>query len=324
MGSLVNCGPLVLLFNFNFKGDPLLNCAICGNLLLSLSTTRFVSGLSPVSHNVGTGEESAGNQRPPLKERLVGSPETTRAAIPPHFNEWLAGVIDGDGYFFTRNGDQTVGLEMTMDIHDEPCLSAIKTHFGGSVHRRTSLAYRYRTVARPTVLAIALAVNGHIRNSVRVSQFQSVCKALGITYQPAPSLTRDSHWFAGFFDADGTITYSMKQNGKRKMPQLTISASQKYKPDLLELPPLFGGQIYFDKGSGGSFKWSIQSRSDVLAMVDYFKRHQPRSHKLKRIRLVQEYFKLRDLEAYEPLSGLFSSWKHFGRKWNYGVTPREE
>lgn len=297
--------------------EELWNCAICGNLLLSLSTTRPVSGLSPVSHKVDTGKESAGNQRPPKGECLVGSSETTRAAIPPHFGEWLAGVIDGDGYFYAR-GDGRVGLEITMGIEDEACLSAIKTHFGGSIHRRASQSYRYRTQARSTVAALVAAVNGHIRNSVRVPQFQAVCRALAIAYQPARPLTLDSHWFSGFFDADGTITYSLKQNGQRKIPQLTMSVSQKYKPNLLEIPKLFGGEIYYDRGSGGFYKWSIQSREDVLALVDYFKTHLPRSHKLNRIRLVKEYFQLRDLEAYEPHSGLFSSWRHFNSKWNRG------
>jgi len=312
--SVKLCGPLVL---FDFK--ELWNCAICGNFLLSLTTTRCVSGWSPVSKNVGKGKESAGNQRPSPEKSLVGSPETTRAYIPPHFAEWLAGVMDGDGYFFAHKGGSPVGLEITMGLEDEPCLRAIKTHFGGSVRRRTSLAYRYRTSAIPTVTAIVLAVNGQIRNSVRIPQFQAVCEALGISYVPASPLTNDSRWFAGFFDANGTISYSLKLNGKRQMPQLTLSVSQKYKENLLELPPLFGGAIYFDKGSGGSFKWSLQSRETILALVDYFKSYPPSSHKLKRIRLVKEYFKLRDLEAYAPTSGLWSSWKHFERQWNEGV-----
>ena len=304
-------------FSF-FLERELSNCAICGNFLLSLVTTRCVSGWSPVSKNVIPGKESAGNQQPSSKKSLVGSPETTRAAVPPHFAEWLAGIIDGDGYFFTHKGGSLVGLEITMGLGDEPCLRAIKTHFGGSVRRRTSLSYRYRTAAIPTMISIVVAINGHIRNSVRIPQFQAVCHALTIPYMPAGPLTSHSSWFAGFFEADGTITYSLKWNGKRKLPQLTLSVTQKYQENLLELPLIFGGAIYFDKGSGGSFKWSIQSRETLLTMVDYFKKHPLYSHKWKRICLVKKYFKLRDLEAFEPISGLWSSWRDFESQWNEG------
>lgn len=52
-------------------------------------------------------------------------------------------------------------------------------------------------------------------------------------------------------------------------------------------------------------------------MVQYFKFHKPRSHKFKRILLVETYFQLRDLKAYETPSSLYGAWKDFNAKWSY-------
>jgi ubiquinol-cytochrome c reductase cytochrome b subunit len=72
-------------------------------------------------------------------------------------------------------------------------------------------------------------INGKIRTTNRIPQLKKLCKLYNILFiEPLP-LTYDNAWFAGFFDADGTIGFSMKNN----YPQLVVSVSQKYKSDLL-------------------------------------------------------------------------------------------
>jgi hypothetical protein len=60
------------------------------------------------------------------------------------FNEWLGGIIDGDGFFhLSKKG--YASLEITMDIRDEHCLNIIKQKYGGSVKLRSgSKSMRYR------------------------------------------------------------------------------------------------------------------------------------------------------------------------------------
>ncbi len=49
-----------------------------------------------------------------------------------NFNQWLAGLIDGDGYFIlTKKG--YVSFEVTMDIRDKYALYEIMHKFGGSI-----------------------------------------------------------------------------------------------------------------------------------------------------------------------------------------------
>jgi intein/homing endonuclease len=72
-------------------------------------------------------------------------------------------------------------------------------------------------------------------------------------------------WFAGMFDADGTVI--LKKNG-----QVTISVTQKYK----EIPLLFKetfniGYLYFDKSQNGYWSWAVSSENDVMQIIEYFK-----------------------------------------------------
>ena len=70
----------------------------------------------------------------------------------------------------------------------------------------------------------------NIRNTKRLVQFNKVCILLGIDFIYPIKLTKDNSWFVGFFDADGTINYSFKNNH----PQLTISVTNKYLQDVQE------------------------------------------------------------------------------------------
>ena len=58
---------------------------------------------------------------------------------------------------------------------------------------------------------------------------------------------------------------------KNSHPQLTASASNKYQENIKAFVSTFGGHIYFDKGSYGSYKRRIQSYTDVGVFLDYIK-----------------------------------------------------
>jgi hypothetical protein len=60
------------------------------------------------------------------------------------FNQWLAGLIDGDGCFqLSKKG--YASLEIVMEIRDKHCLYLIKQKFGGSVKSRSGVNWlRYR------------------------------------------------------------------------------------------------------------------------------------------------------------------------------------
>ena len=227
------------------------------------------------------------------------------------WEEWLAGLIDGDGSFLLSKKGYA-SLEITMDIRDEHALQIVKNAYGGSIKLRSGAnALRYRLHHKSGLLKLINDVNGHIRNSNRLVQLNKLCHKYEISLIYPKKLTFLNGWLSGFFDADGTVTINSTTT------QLSISASQKTSELLQPLLEIFGGNIYIDRGSSQSFKWYITKREDILKLIEYFKKYPSRSAKKNRLHLIPKYYELKDLKAHKALPGTFleKSWTYFNNKW---------
>ena len=291
-----------------------LNYAISWKCLLPVMITSNIRGPlsgSRSSQNIMSRTQSAGNQR--HESSLVETSETTRVVpYSKSFCEWLAGLIDGDGSLQVTKQGYT-SLEITMGLEDLRCLRYIQDKLGGSIKMRSGAkAYRYRLHNKQGMINLINCINGNIRHTSRLQQLHRVCQQLKIEVIYPVGLDQKSAWFAGFFDADGTITMSMKNN----RPQLSIRVVNKLLQDVQYYKDIFGGNVYFDSAHNGCYQWSIQSREDVLNMLKYFKTQTSRSHKSDRLFLIHDYFTLRDLEAFKSDSIHFKVWLDFMNKWN--------
>jgi hypothetical protein len=204
-----------------------------------------------------------------------------------------------------------------MDLKDEHALQQIKKVLGGSVKLRSgSKSIRYRLHHKKGMEELLCRINGEIRNSVRIIQLRKLCVHFSIEFKEPSVLEYNHGWFAGFFDGDGTISISLKNN----YPQLTISASNKKTEDIYCFKETFSGNIYYDKGSLGSYKWCIQSKIDNLNFVNYVKKNPCRSSKKQRLLLVPVFYKLRDLKAFkidnESAALHNKAWIKFMETWN--------
>jgi LAGLIDADG endonuclease len=201
-----------------------------------------------------------------------------------------------------------------MGLADEHALYQIKQKLGGSIKLRSGVrAVRYRLHHREGMCELIKRINGNIRHSARLEQLNKVCLVLNIPLIKPETITKNNGWFTGFFDADGTITYSFK-NG---YPKLTISVSNKLKVNILNFKEILGGNIYFDKAGYGSFKWSIQSQKDIEVFLNYLTLVPSRSHKRHRLFLVKKFYELSKLKAYNYTSDspVFKAWRDFEQKW---------
>nr|YP_010714063.1 LAGLIDADG homing endonuclease [Fuscoporia gilva]WDD39626.1 LAGLIDADG homing endonuclease [Fuscoporia gilva] len=272
-----------------------------------------ISGISlpRYSQNVINMAQSAGNQRRFISS-LVETSETTRTAtFPKKFCEWLAGVIDGDGSLQLSKKSYT-SLEITTGIEDLVLLRFIQNKLGGSIKMRSGAkAYRYRLHNREGMIKLILCINGQIRHTPRLMQLHRICLQLNISLLDPVDLNASSHWFAGFFDANGTIGFSMKNN----RPQLSVRVTSKNLQDVQWFKQVIGGNIYFDSGQNGYYQWSIQSRKDIIYIKNYFK-GKCRSYKSHRFFLIENYYNLYDLNAFKPDSIHHKAWLAFINKWN--------
>lgn len=255
---------------------------------------------------------------------LVGTSETTRATSfdkkDTLFNQWLAGLIDGDGCLLVSKAGYS-SCEITVALEDERMLRIIQNKLGGGIKARSGVkAIRWRIHNRPGMLDLVNRVNGYIRHNNRLVQLNQVCAALGKQVLSPDTLHLEHGWFAGFFDADGTIGFYFK--GKLANPQLTLSVTNKLYTDVLHFMTYFGGQIYFDKAINGYYKWSIQSEVNLEKFIKYIKVCPTRSIKGSRLFLVKEYYRLINLKAHKAPEGsiLQKAWINFNHKWKKNST----
>ena len=295
-----------------------MHCAICWNNLYINVATISVSGLnlskSQYSKKVPFKDQSAGNQQRFISS-LVGTSETTCATnFPKHFCEWLGGIIDGDGSLQVSKKGYT-SLEITTGLEDLDLLCFIKNKLGGSIKIRNGVkAYRYRLHDKEGMIRLIKCINGNIRHSSRLAQLHRVCLILNIPVVLPSTLNASSAWFAGFFDADGTINIKFNSS----WPQLSISVTNKLLLDIQYYKEVFDGNIYFDNSQNGYYKWSIQSEENINKFINSFAMKFCKSSKSRRFFLVSDYYVLRNLKAYKLESPHHKAWQIFIKKWKGG------
>lgn len=180
----------------------------------------------------------------------------------------------------------------------------------GSLKLRSgSKSYRYRLHRRPELLWLLPQLNGYIRHSRRLSQYHRVARLLGFRVLENQLLEPYDPWYAGFFDADGSVVL---RESPGYFPQLSLRVGQKHRPDLEPFRAL-GGGIYYDAGSGGSFVWSASAREEVETFWQRLRPHL-RSARSRRLFLLPRYRELLALKAHLPGSDYREEWQAFRRR----------
>ena len=251
------------------------------------------------------------------------------------FKQWLGGLIDVKGSFLLTKGDHA-SLEVVMSLRDERLLQEVKNEYGGSIKLRSNAnALRYRLHHLSGLLKLLNDVNGHIRNSSRLVQFNKLCIEYGISIIYPYKLTYDNGWLAGFFDAHGFLNIKLNSsevNGPTRFlgentgeklvdkPHLVVYLIYKDYNLVVLYKDIFGGDIKLD--GNGRYIWSISSleaRDPVLNFLEYVKINTLRSDRHKRFFLVPQFFNLIDLNAHQASNNnpmLRKAWSIFNNKFN--------
>jgi hypothetical protein len=227
------------------------------------------------------------------------------------FHEWLAGVIDGDGYFHLANSG-TARLTISMDIRDKALLYEIKHKFGGSIYEVANAnALRYKLSHKKGLINMINAINGNIRNPKRMLQMNKLCVKYNINlFYPKP-LTFYNGWYSGLIDSDGSIYFNVKSG------QVFISISQKDKYILEPLVNIFGGSIRtIGTKKIDAFRHQVYRKNELINLIDnYFYLYPLRSEKNKRLLLIKDFYLLRiDRESKDIIK--LNRWLEFKNKWD--------
>ena len=213
---------------------------------------------------------------------------TTTDLSTAKFNEWLAGLIDGDGYFLlTKKG--YVSCEICMDARDKKALYLILHKYGGSIKSVSGAkAYKYKLRNKKGLLHLINDINGLIRNPIRLLQMNKLCNKYEILIKYPKALTYSNGWLSGFIDSDGSV-YLNEKSG-----QIFISITQKNRFLLEPLVSLYGGRIDILSPKIEAFKYVIYRKNELYSLIDnYFSKYPLKTEKFKRVCLIKEFYDLR-------------------------------
>ena len=260
------------------------------------------------------------------------------------WNEWFAGLVDGDGCFYINKKNE-ISFEVTTASNDVRILYDIKNKLkAGSVKLRSgSKSVRYRVKARLVIEDIVHRLNGKLRHPIRLKQFERACQILTIPVKPTPSiLDPKTGYLAGLIDSDGTISISVFKTtqvnsqksgtaGKiirlmesRGFHQLSFKVTSIYKPLVLILQESYRfGQIYSEKANrknknpNKKYSWTIRNSDEFSLLYDYLKHCPLKSVKMHRIRLAVIYFQYKQLKYHlkEPETIEYKRWVKFCKSW---------
>jgi hypothetical protein len=233
-----------------------------------------------------------------------------------HFYEWLAGLIDGDGYFWIRKINRLTSLVITFDIRDIQTAQMIKDRLGGNLNILTgNKAVRFKLHKYDAIVSLVNNINGLIRTPNRIEQLKLVCLNYGIEYKDPIKLEFNNAWFSGFFDADGHVSYN-KSHGS-----VNLCITQKNEKLLLELATIYNGKVYNHSKSSNNYRFIISNKTSVLTIInDYFSKYPSRSMKQNRLMLIKKYYELRIMKCHLAPKGssLHKAWVEFNQNWlNY-------
>lgn len=191
--------------------------------------------------------------------------------------------------------------------------------FQGHVYISKSGTYvTWELNKRSDVIYFINAVNGQIRNSIRLAQLKIVCEFLDIEFKLPVSLLPNNAWFIGFFDAEGSISISFT----RGCPAVTVSVSNKFKDDLLMYEPIMNGKVLCrndKKLETTSYQWRISSKKDLTNFLAYSQICPSKTTKANIIAMLPRFWELRDARAYRANSPLNHEWLLFLKNWRSNI-----
>jgi len=217
-----------------------------------------------------------------VQKRTYVTTQNYKSTASQDFNEWLSGLIDGDGKFFVSKKGYA-NFKIVMKKEDTLALYSLKHKFGGSL-KKISSGIKYKLAHKQGLIKLVNSVNGLIRNPSKMLQLDKVCKLYGVKFEISKPLTYNNGWFSGFIDADGSIYYNEKSD------QLMISVTQKNKYLLDPLLKLYSGRIEITD-SRQAFQYSIYRKQEILNILDnYLKRYPLMSNKRKKIDIIKNLY----------------------------------
>nr|YP_009355404.1 LAGLIDADG homing endonuclease-like protein [Coccocarpia palmicola]ARB49958.1 LAGLIDADG homing endonuclease-like protein [Coccocarpia palmicola] len=226
------------------------------------------------------------------------------------FNEWLGGLIDGNGQILvTKKG--YAYFKIVLPEKDKSILYEIKHKFGGSIKNISgSNSFKYKLHHKKGLAKMVYSINGLIRNPAKLLQLNKVCVLYNIDCKCNIPLTYNSRWFSGIIDANGSITLN------EQCDQLILSITLKNRLLLDPLNKLFMGRVKI-LNSKDAFKYSIFRKNEILDLIDnYFSKYPLISNKAHKLKIIKDFYLYNNYKEELNKPDKLYKWINFKNKWD--------
>jgi len=221
--------------------------------------------------------ETLRNNTEPFTENIKKISEHVPEHVKPlndeQFGHYLAGLIDGDGHFSSKQ--QLVIVFSSLDV--DLAYSVKKILGYGHVNKvKDKNAYLLIVSNKDGIIKVLNLINGKIRTSNKLNQVKNNIltnfKYSGEIQEFIMNETNDfnNHWIAGFSDADASFQIKIVHKKDRLKPEIRLNfqIDQKDNCILLLIKEVFGGNIGYRKSQDtfyyGSTSFGSAKKSNKL------------------------------------------------------------
>lgn len=212
-----------------------------------------------------------------VKPISVHIPTHLRPVTDDQFGHYLAGLIDGDGHFSSKQ--QLVVVFNSLDVF---LAYYIKKRLGfGKVKKiKNKNAFVLVIAAREGLEKVINLINGKIRTENKFNQitinilnnenYAEFRKKISLKLKLDKDLK--NYWLAGFSDADASFQIKLLNRSNRVEIRLNFQIDQKKDSILLLIKDFFGGNIGYRKTQDTYYygSTSFGSAKNVINYFDYF------------------------------------------------------
>lgn len=209
-----------------------------------------------------------------IKSISVHVPKHLKPVSDDQFGHYLAGLIDGDGHFSSKQQ-----LVIVFHSLDASLAFYIKERLGyGSVKKvKDKNAFLLVIAAKKGLEKVINLINGKIRTENKYNQiinnilnhdnYTEFRKKISLKLNSDKDLK--NHWLAGFSDADASFQVKVINRNNRVEIRLNFQIDQKKDNVLLLIKDFFGGNIGYRK-SQDTYYYRSTSFGSARNVINYF------------------------------------------------------
>ena len=210
-------------------------------------------------------------------------PQHSKPLNDEQFGQYLAGLIDGDGHFNSKQQ-----LVIAFSYPDVDLAYSIKKVLGyGHVYKvKDKNAYLFIVSKKDGIIKVLNLINGKLRTINKLNQVKNNIlnnsKYLWVNLKFTMNETNNfnNHWITGFSDADASFQIKIVHKMDRLKPEIRLNfqIDQKDNYILLLIKEVFGGNIGYRKNQD-TYYYGSTSFGSAKKVIKYFDRFNLQSSK---------------------------------------------